>query len=254
MVWVRVATVRTALHPRSDGSWAATVDVPESTIRQAHPIQLFVESARFCYVSLSLTVSRTLMHEGTALFAVDLREAARAEIRVADPNGIPAADCEIWLNHVAPQSCGRGAVTTRKLVTGADGIGELLGLEPGRWTWEVTGAKWWDAPEPGAFFARIGSSAVEDIVVPRRDTTEYASGRFVLNSTRGEACIGLIFVGDEIAEGASVSVGVGGDFYLDLASGESADVQLVDSCSMRTSKPLHIAGGTHGIEYGAEWE
>lgn len=253
-VWVRVAGVRTALDPHSEGSWAATVDIPQATILNAHPIQLFVESARFCHVSLALTVSRNLVREGTAHFAVDLREAARADIKVTDDDGAPAAGCEIWFNHDAPQSCGRGAVTTRKLVTGADGRGELAGLEPGRWTWEVTDAKWWDAPEPGAFVTRVGDPAVERIVVPRRDTTEYASGRFVLDHEPDEACIGLTVVGAAVAENASIPFAASGDFYLDLASGESADIELVDSCSKRKSKPVHILGGTHGVSYDVEWK
>ena len=253
-VWVRVAGVRTALDSHSDGSWAASVDIPQATILNAHPIQLFVESARFCHVSLALTVSRNLVREGTAHFAVDLREAARADIKVTDDVGAPAAGCEIWFNHNAPQSCGRGAVTTRKLVTGADGRGELAGLEPGRWTWEVTDAKWWDAPEPGAFVARVGDPAVERIVVPRLDTTEYASGRFVLDHEPDEACIGLTVVGAAVAENASIPLAASGDFYLDLASGESADIQLVDSCSKRKSKPVHIMGGTHGVSYNVEWK
>ncbi|MBI5363867.1 MAG: hypothetical protein HZA53_11860 [Planctomycetes bacterium] len=139
-------------------------------------------------------------------------------------------------------------------MTGADGRGELLGLEPGRWTWEVTDAKWWSHPDPGALVARIGEPAFEQIVVPRRDTAEYVSGRFVLGSAPVEGCIGLVIVGVEIAEGASIPLFASGDFYLDLASGESADVRLVDSCSKRTSKPVHLEGGTHGFSYGVEWE
>lgn len=253
-VRVRVASTSSTLLAQSDGSWTAVVDVPEATIALAHPIQLFVESARYCHVALALPVSRNLVREGTAHFAVELRDATRAEVRVEDDGGAPAAGCEIWLNHDAPERCGRGAVTTRKLVTGADGRGELLGLEPGRWTWALADAKWWSAPEPGALVAQLGDPAFERIVVPRKDEAQYASGRFLLGAGSTGDCPALAFDGVADRPGAAIPIAAGGEFYLDLAAGESADVRIVDPCSKRRSKLVRIDGGTHGAAHAVVWE